>query len=79
MTKGLSGVITTFFKKGFDRKQKMEPRLSLMSLSTNPLRRDQPAQRLRLNGCGSTVAVEFKPPGHENGSNRPELLFKIFK
>jgi hypothetical protein len=35
--------------------------LDLKALSSNPIRRDQPAQRLvvnRRNGCGSTVAVQ---------------------
>jgi hypothetical protein len=33
--------------------------LILRDLSPNPIQRDQPAQRLWFNGCGSTVAVQW--------------------
>jgi hypothetical protein len=44
----------------------------LKDLIENDIFSYNPAQRLQPNGCGLTV--EFKLLGHENGSNRPELL-----
>ncbi|WP_229395971.1 hypothetical protein [Methanosarcina sp. DH1] len=58
------GVITTLFKKGLTENH--EPIFGFDELIPKPYRRDQPAQRLRVNGCRSTVAGQRllkKPSG----------------
>jgi hypothetical protein len=58
-----NGVITTLFKKGLTanllRKGLIENGgINFKRLIPKPYRRDQPAQRLRCNGCSTTVAAQ---------------------
>ncbi|WP_292377670.1 hypothetical protein [Methanosarcina sp. UBA289] len=59
------------FQKRFDRKRN-ETMFGFEKLIPEPCRRDKPAQRFRPSGFDPTVKVKL--PGHENVSNRPELL-----
>jgi hypothetical protein len=51
----LNGCGTSLFKKGLTEN---ETTFEFEDLTPKPYRRDQPAQRLRVNGCGSTVAAQ---------------------
>jgi hypothetical protein len=51
-----------FFKKSFIKntslfKKGLIATFPAESLTKGPIRRDKPAQRLRVNGCGSTVSA----------------------
>ncbi|WP_170943183.1 hypothetical protein [Methanosarcina spelaei] len=47
------GSIENLLRKGFIENYKSIFKIKI--LSPNPIRRDQPGQRLRVNGCGPTV------------------------
>jgi hypothetical protein len=62
-----------FFKKGLIENEAM---FEFDNLIPRPYRRDQPAKRLRVNGCGSTL--EVKSPVDEKPERKPmRVVIKI--
>ncbi|AKJ38976.1 hypothetical protein [Methanosarcina barkeri] len=76
----LESFLASLLKKLLDRKpfgkrldRKPQQHLSLRILSPKLIRRDQPAQRLRVNGC---IRTSHGLAGHGHGQDvlQPELL-----